>query len=388
MFAVLLFILYFSYMSAGISDSLLGSAWPVMYEALEVSVSAMGIVSMIIAIGVIVSNFFSCRLIEQFGFRKVLAGSFAMSAIALFGFSCSNSFMVVCISAIPYGVGSGINSAVLIKYVAQHFSLKYMNWLHCSWGIGATIGPILMGCIIGQKFGWKIGYGTVAFLHIVLLMLVVVSAPLWKQHEKSIEEQKIRKNVSILQSLHIRGTKSTYIVFFCYNTMESIAGLWASSYFVLCRNISAENASFLTSVFYLGIMMGRFFCGFVADKIGGRNLIRVGQTIILAGVILLLIPLEIGGLVGIAMIGAGCAPIYPCILQQTTEFFGKELASQIMSYQLISAYIASTFMPFVFGVIGENFGMGLYPFFLMTFLVLLILMNEQRNRIRQVRKEI
>lgn len=379
MYAVLLMILYLAFISLGLPDSLLGSAWPVMHEQLGIPMSYAGMVTMIIAGGTIISSLLSHRVTRKFGAGLVTAVSVLMTAAALFGFSMADSFWILCVWAIPYGLGAGAVDAALNNYVALHYSSRHMSWLHCFWGVGAAISPYIMGYCLTGGLGWRSGYHTVATLQLVLTVILFVSLPLWKRKsaQQGVEVSRAAA-LSLLQVLKLRGVGFVLVTFFGYCALESTAGLWASSYLTEYRGISSEMAANFASLFFLGITVGRFFCGFFAERIGDKNLIRYGIFIILLGGILVGIPIEQSGtaLAGLVMIGLGCAPIYPSIIHATPDHFGKENSQAVIGIQMASAYVGSTFMPPVFGLIAGSVSIGLYPAYLLFFAVLMLIMSE------------
>ena len=379
MYALLLIILYLAFISLGLPDSLLGSAWPVMYGQLGVPMSYAGMVTMIIAGGTIISSLLSHRVTRKFGAGLVTAVSVLMTAAALLGFSMADSFWILCIWAIPYGLGAGAVDAALNNYVALHYSSRHMSWLHCFWGVGAAISPYIMGYCLTGGLGWRSGYHAVATLQFVLTVILFVSLPLWKRKSAQQGEEVSRAAaLSLPQVLKLRGVGFVLVTFFGYCALESTAGLWASSYLTEYRGISSEMAANFASLFFLGITVGRFFCGFFAERIGDKNLIRYGIFIILLGGILVGIPVEQSGtaLAGLVMIGLGCAPIYPSIIHATPDHFGKENSQAVIGIQMASAYVGSTFMPPVFGLIAGSVSIGLYPAYLLFFAVLMLIMSE------------
>lgn len=386
MYLLLLAIIYIAFISLGLPDSLLGSAWPVMHKQLEVPLSYAGIVTMIISSGTIISSLMSERVTRKFGAGLVTAVSVFMTAAALFGFSISNSFILLCIWAIPYGLGAGAIDAALNNYVALHYSSRHMNWLHCCWGVGAAISPYIMSyCLIGG-YGWNSGYRSVAIIQIILSAFLFISLPLWKKNGSGSKNGNGEENdteiVGLRQALKIRGVKLVLITFFGYCALETTAGLWASSYLVLHRGVAKEIAAQFASLFFIGITFGRFLCGFISDKFGDKQMIRYGLTIITFGIVLIILPIgtNITALAGLIIVGLGCAPIYPAIIHSTPSNFGAENSQAIIGIQMASAYTGSTLMPPVFGVIADNINIGLYPFYLLFFAALMIIMSEKLNR--------
>lgn len=383
MYSLLIVVIYASFISLGLPDSLLGSAWPVMRQDLEVPVSFAGLLTMIIAGGTILSSLLSDRLTRKWGAGLVTAVSVLMTAAALFGFSISPSFWLLCLWGIPYGLGAGAVDAALNNYVALHYSSRHMNWLHCFWGVGAAVSPYIMGFCLTGGYGWNHGYRTVSMIQIVLTAVLFLSLPLWEKRKASPSAEEILpKALSFQQVLKIQGVPLILATFFSYCALESTAGLWASSYLVQYRGIQEEAAARFASLFFLGITLGRFLCGFVADRIGDRLLIRTGILVVLGGALLIALPVSshLPSLAGVLIIGLGCAPIYPSIIHSTPSHFGKENSQAVIGIQMASAYVGSTFMPPLFGLIASFLHIGAYPFYLLVFAVLMLGMSEKLNR--------
>lgn len=383
MFQILLVIIYIAFISLGLPDSILGSAWPSMYTELGVSVSYAGIISMIIAGGTIISSLFSDKLIRKLGTGKVTALSVAMTAVALMGFSFSHSFWLLCLWGVPYGLGAGSVDAALNNFVALHYKSRHMSWLHCFWGVGATAGPYIMGLCLTRGLKWNSGYSAIGIIQIVLVIGLVLSLPLWKSKKTSVEEStSAHSSISLKDTLKLPGAKPILAAFFCYCSLEATAGLWASSYMVLYKGISPEKAAKWAALFYLGITIGRFICGFITEKAGDKYMVRSGQCIAFLGAVSLLLPFgQIVTLAGLILIGIGCAPIYPSLLHETPENFGAQNSQSIMGMQMASAYVGTTVMPPVFGFISGYIGVGIYPMYLMFFVVGMFIMVERMNKI-------
>ena len=386
MIHLLLGVIYLSFISLGLPDSLLGSAWPAMYGDFGVSVSYAGIISMIIAAGTIISSLQSDRLTRKLGTGKVTAISVAMTAAALFGFSFSHSFWMLCLWAVPYGLGVGSVDASLNNYVALHYASRHMSWLHCMWGVGASLGPYIMGYAMTGGQGWNAGYRYIGILQIVLTIILVFSLPLWKN--RTAEENEDNANVKAItlpEIIKISGAKEVMLTFFCYCALEQTTGLWASSYLTLYKGISAEKAAGFASMFFIGITVGRAISGFITMKLNDAQMIRLGQAIIVLGVIILLLPLgEYVSLIGLIMIGLGCAPIYPCIIHSTPHHFGADKSQAIIGVQMASAYVGTLLMPPFFGLIAQHINISLYPFYLFALLVLMVIMHEALLRKKDI----
>ena len=384
MFSLLLAIIYLAFISLGLPDSLLGSGWPVMYKELDASVSYAGVISMIIAGGTILSSLMSDRLIRKLGTGLVTAISVFLTAAALFGFSVSNSFFMLCIFALPYGLGAGAIDTALNNYVALNYSSKHMSWLHCFWGVGASVSPYIMSFALSENLGWRNGYRIVSVIQIVLTFVMFMALPLWKNKE-SLEVEEAAKDapVTIKEKLKIKGLKEVMVAFCAYSAFEAMCCLWISTYLAECRSVETEGAAAFASLFYLGITAGRFIVGFFANKLGDKDMIRLGIFVILAGMVFVLLPFEsyIPALIGFAIVGFGAAPVYPAFIHSAPSNFGRENSQAIIGMQMTSAYIGSTFMPPVFGFVAELTTVGIFPMWLLVLLVVALLVSERLNKV-------
>jgi len=387
---LLLAIIYIAFISLGLPDSLLGAAWPVMYGELGVPISYAGIVTMIIAAGTIVSSLLSDWLMRKVGAGVITAVSVFMTAAALFGFSASHSFLLLCLWAVPYGLGAGAVDAALNNYVALHFSSRHMNWLHCFWSVGAAASPYIMSYCLTGGFGWNNGYSSVAVVQTILTAALFLSLPLWKRRRlEGAEGESAAKALSLPRAVKIKGVPFVLIMFFGYCALEQAAGLWASSYLVQFRGVDTDTAAWSASLFYLGIAAGRFLCGFVAERLGDRRLIRIGILTMIGGVLLIALPVPYDAftLAGLLIVGLGCAPVYPSVIHSTPANFGKENSQAIIGIQMASAYVGTTFMPPLFGLIAAHIHIGLYPAFLLALALLMLCMSEKLNRTVAKRQE-
>lgn len=408
---LLLAIIYLAFISLGLPDSLLGSSWPTMYQEFGVPVSFAGIASMIISAGTILSSLMSDRLTRKLGTGKVMVFSVAATAIALFGFSTSNAFWMLCLWAIPYGLGAGAVDAALNNYVALHYASRHMSWLHCMWGLGASLGPAILGAALAQGQSWNAGYGIISVIQIALTAMLLFSLPLWKMHTMphaqpasdvkqeadavddtvspdsaavmAAESATTSAPLTLRRVVAIPGVKAVLITFFCYCTVETTTGLWASSYLVLHAGIGKTEAASLAALFYIGITVGRAISGFATIKFNDVQMTRIGAVIIGVGLLLLFLPNAIEfAPIGLVAVGLGCAPIYPSIIHATPTNFGADRSQAIIGIQMAVAYAGSLAMPPVFGLIANNVTIALLPVFLTAATTAMIIAHEML--IRQV----
>lgn len=382
MLQLLLPIIYLAFISLGLPDSLLGAAWPTMYQEFAVPVSYAGGISMIIALGTIISSLQSDRLTKKFGTGLVTAGSVFFTAAALFGFSVSHSYVALCLWAIPYGLGAGSVDASLNNYVALHYASRHMSWLHCMWGVGASLGPYIMGSALTGGQGWNMGYRYIAILQILLTAILLFSLPLWKKQTTGPEGETAQP-LSLKQVFSIPGAREIMIAFFCYCALEQTTGLWASSYLVLRRGIDPETAAGFASLFFIGITVGRALSGFLTLKLSDTQMIHLGFAAIFLGVALLFLPFGSGfSLAGLILVGLGCAPVYPSIIHSTPAHFGADKSQAMIGVQMASAYTGTCLMPPLFGLIANHISVALFPVFLLAILLLMVFMH--RNMLRKV----
>ena len=354
---LLLAVIYVSFISLGLPDSLLGAAWPVMYVDLGAPVSYVGMISMIIAVGTIVSSLQSDWLTRRFGTGLVTAVSVGMTAAALLGFSLSRSFLTLCLWAVPYGLGAGSVDASLNNYVALHYASRHMSWLHCMWGIGASAGPYIMGAALTGGQGWNTGYREIAFLQAVLTLILLLSLPMWKKKESGAgredDEEREQQPLPLAEIVRIPGAREVMFTFFCYCAIEQTLNLWASSYLVLNVGLTPETAAGCASLFFIGITAGRAASGFLTMKLNDTNMVRMGEGILVLGIAVLLLPFGHGSAqAGLVLLGLGCAPVYPCIIHSTPEHFGADRSQAVIGVQMASAYVGTCLMPPVFGLIA------------------------------------
>ena len=381
MASLLLAIIYISFVSLGLPDALLGAAWPIMQTELSVPVSYAGGISLIIAIGTVISSLQADRMIKWLGTGRIMVISVAMTAAAIFGFSISDSYWMLCLWAVPYGLGAGCVDAALNNYVAIHYASRHMSWLHCMWGLGASIGPYIMGAALTGGMSWNRGYSIIAVFQVVLTAVLLFSLPLWKKPSGGSAGDVQAKPLTMKQILSIRGAKEVMIAFFCYCALEQTAILWGSSYLVMNNGMDEETAASLASLFLMGLTAGRALNGFLTYRISDTNLIRLGQGIIGLGIVIMLLPLGNGAsFAGLMLCGLGCAPIYPCIIHSTPDHFGEENSQALIGVQMASAYIGICCMPPLFGIIANHLSASLLPWYLGAILVLMAVMNEQLNQ--------
>lgn len=381
MFSLLLAITYVAFVSLGLPDSLIGSAWPVIHVEMGVATSLQGVITMIIAGGTIASSLMSDWLTKRLGAGLVTAISVLMTAVAMLGFSFSTAYWHLCAWAVPYGLGAGAVDAALNNFAAVHFSSRHMNWLHCFWGLGATVSPYIMGACLSGGAGWQWGYRIVGLVQVVLTAMLFFTLPLWRRFGTADEVKQELTPVEV-KPFAIAGVWQTLLMFFAYCSAESVAMNWASSYLEAYRGLDAVVAARFGSLFFIGITLGRFVSGLVSERLGDKRLIRIGACIMAASVLAIILPLStnVVALCGLVCFGFGCGPVYPAVIHATPYRFGERNSQAIVGFQMAAAYTGTTFMPPLFGLLLELSSVS-FPLFLGGFTLLLLVTSELVNRI-------
>ncbi|MDD6085380.1 MAG: MFS transporter [Oscillospiraceae bacterium] len=375
--SLLIAVIYLIFISLGLPDSLLGSGWPTMQIDFGVPSSYAGYVSMTISFLTIISALISPKLINKFHTKWIVIASIFLTILGLFGFSVSSQYWVLFIFAVPYGLGAGAIDASINHYVANNYSSSVMNFLHCFYGVGAVISPNIMAAAL-KNTHWNEGYRWTAYIQTAILIVCIISLPLWKKGSKSSDEV-TEEGAGIKETLKVSGVILTLIAFFAYCSGEATCFLWTSSYFAETKNgISNELAASFGSLIFGGLMLGRLISGFISNKLGDKFLIRIGIATEIVGIILILLPTEgyIISAIGFVITGVGMGPVYPAIQHMAPYNFGKKYSASVIGLQMASAYVGSTFMPMVFGHLQQIVGIGIMPIYLMIFAVLNIVFLE------------
>jgi len=378
MYSLLLAVIYLIFISLGLPDSLLGSGWPTMRVAFGVPSSYAGYVAMAISFMTIISALISPRIIRRFHTKWIVIVSIMLTVVGLLGFSFSTSYGMLYLFAVPYGLGAGLIDASVNHYVANNYSGSVMNFLHCFYGVGAVISPNIMALAL-SKAKWNEGYRWTAYIQLGILLICILSLPLWKKNEGSVEAEE-EEQAGIREALKVPGVALTLIAFFAYCSGEATCFLWTSSYFAGTKEgLSAGTIASFGSLIFGGLMFGRVISGFTSNKLGDRLLIRVGNAVELVGIIMVMLPIKhyLPAAIGFVVIGTGMGPVYPAVQHMAPANFGKRNSAAVIGLQMASAYVGSTFMPMVFGILQEHIGISIMPFYLLIFIVVNTVLLER-----------
>lgn len=376
---LLLIVIYLTFISLGLPDSLLGSAWPAIHKELEISYSSAGIITMIVSGSSIISSLISDKVIRKFGIFVVTLTSVVMTASALMGFSYSNAFWMLIALSVVLGLGAGSIDTALNNFVAIHYKATHMNWLHCFWGLGATLGPIIISDYLLQPEGWHSGYRIIAMIQAGLAFIVFISLPLWKKVRLKSDTQIEKNEVSLDNKsiLKVPKVKTTLLAMFFYCAAEMTVGIWGSTYLVTVRDFSLDMGARAIAFYFGGITVGRMIAGFISMKMDNKSMVRLGQGVSLVGIVLVLISLgESLSILGLLLVGLGFAPIFPAMIHETPQRFGTENSQKIVGYQMVSSSIGITFMPMLLGQASRFLGIKIFPSVLIGFIIMMIISSE------------
>lgn len=385
---LLLVMIYLSFISLGLPDSMLGSAWPAMNVSLNAPLWGAGLVQMLISFCTIISSLNSAKLIRRFGTGKLTAISVATTALALLGFSLAKNYAFLLLMAVPLGLGAGAVDAGLNNYVALHCEAKHMSWLHCFWGVGTIIGPMILSAVLRVGGSWATGYRAVGLIQCAVSALLFATLGMWKRGNIQQEEHSA-KALSVWEVLSLPGAKAGMVTFLCYCAVESTLGLWGATYISQVRGVDEATAASFGAMFYIGITVGRAISGFMAMKLLPKQMVRVGQALLALGCICMMIPAgsTLSG-IGLVVCGLGCAPIYPNIIQDTTVNYGTENSQAAIGVQMAFAYVGSTFLPSIFGALAGVDGYGLLPYFAISICVLMTVLFGIQKKIVETKVKI
>ena len=376
----LLVIIYLSFISLGLPDALLGSAWPTMSGDLDAPLWGAGLIQMAVSLCTVISSLNSARLIRRFGTGRLTAFSVVLTATALLGISFAPNYVVLLMLGIPLGLGAGAVDSAINNYVALHCEPRHMNWLHCFWGVGTIIGPMVLSAALGAGMRWTAGYRGVSALQFALSVVLFLTLGLW-QEKAARDEEGQAKVLSVKQVLALPGAKPGLLNFTCYCAVEQTFMLWSATYMVMVHGVSATQAASYGALFFVGITVGRGISGFIAMRLKPRRMVRLGQCVMLAACALLFVPHATVALLALILMGLGCAPVYPNIIQDTPRNFGAENSQAVVGVQMAFAYVGSLLMPTVFGWLAGALGYGILPGFALTLMLLMIALFNRQQRI-------
>lgn len=372
---IFIFIIYITYISLGLPDSLLGVAWPDMVGEFHVTYSAVGIISMAIAVCTVISSLQTIRITQKTGTGKLVLSSILLTAMGLIGFAFTKNFFLLIVAALPLGFGAGAIDTSVNNYVSSNLKAYHMNWLHAFWGMGATLGPIIMGVVLDNHFSWRNGYLIIGSIQLILAFILLFSLPLWKQNEQKVAIEPNKSKLSFGALLKQKGVMWSLLSFLFYVGIEGTIFLWGSSYLVEVKSVTAASASFILSLFFASITLGRIISGFVTFWLSNPKLLLLSESILLIGICTVAIGRGSILYIGFILIGLGCAAIFPTMMHETPERFGARNSGAIIGFQVAFGYVGVTILPPLLGILFQRVSMNLFPLFLVGFVLILIVVT-------------
>lgn len=384
--ATLLVLIFISFVGVGLPDSVLGTAWPAMYQELGIPVSYAGYINMTVSIGTILSSMVSARMINRFGTGMVTFVSTVMTAVALLGFALADHVWWFFLLSIPLGLGAGCIDCGLNNFVALHYTSRQMSFLHCSYGIGVAFSPWLMSLALSAENDWRRGYLLVTGVQAVLALVTFAALPLWKKMEDkdASEGEEQAKTLSMRQLLRLPYMPVYCLVFFGSCAVELTAGSWSSTFFVNAKGLAPDKAAQIAMLFYIGLTLGRFLSGVIADKFSRIQVVWIASGLQLCAIVLMMLPVSLTvAAAALLLIGMGVGPIFPNLTHLTPDRFGRDISQSVMGIQYASSYVGILLMPSLFGILAQKISVWVYPYFLLAmFLIYVVSLwwYEKRNR--------
>ena len=383
---LLLIIIYIAYVGVGLPNGILGSAWPTMHAELGVALSGAGTVSMIMSACTIIASLTAPYILRRAGTKNTAALSIALTCGGLLGFSVCGGFPAVCLCAVPYGLGAGGIDVALNDYLARRYASRHLAWMHCMWGLCASVGPYIVAYALTSG-GWRLGYRYIGLIQFAVVAMLLISAPLWKEersHKRGAEEKPAAARETGLSLLRgTPGAVTVIVMFFCYCALEKTASLWCGSFLVYSRGFTEADAAAFVSLFFIGMTVGRALSGFISYRLSDGNMVRLGGGVLITGTaVLLALHSHTGSLIGFFLVGLGCSPIYPCIIHMTPALFGAEKSQALIGTELAGAYIGSLTMPPLFGLIANRGLTGILPLYILVLAAVMLLLHEMLHRRR------
>ena len=375
----ILAIIYVVFISLGLPDSLFGVAWPVVHKDFLVAESFASIYSIITGVCTGGISLIAGKLIRKFGTPNVTFVSVLLTATGLLGISFAPNIVVMMICTVIMGYGAGAIDTALNNYISLHYEARHMSWLHCFWGFGVTVSPLIMSLFLnGETAGWRNGYRVIALMQFAIAFLVLLFIKKWKSFDKKADNtiEEGNSNGKKLNIFKTKGLITSVLSQGLYCSMEFLIGTWGASFLVNSHGLSPDVAAKWISLYYCGIMLGRLISGFISFKASDSTLIRGGIITAFSGMLLLALPLGAVSFFGLLLIGVGFGPIFPSILHSVPDRFGKEFSADITGYHMGGAYALGFAVQLTFGYIATATTFNITPFVLLGFVSLLFVVNE------------
>jgi fucose permease len=381
---LLLGIIYVSFISLGLPDGVMGVAWPAVRVDMGQPLAAVGVFTLVGTVCAAVSSYFAGAIVKRVGTGAVVAASCLMTALALVGYGYAPSFAWLVALSIPMGIGAGAVDTSLNHFVASHYSSRHMNWLHGFWGVGATLGPLIMSWAVANPAGWTLGTRTIGLMQLALAVALFLTLALWAR-EKATDtaDANAESAATLFKPLNPQTLWLAPTCFLLYVSAEMGTGLWAASILATDRGMPLAQAGVWVSVYFGAITVGRFAVGLVANWLGNRKLVQLGICVAALGAALFAAHGWVGdaSLAGLVLMGLGCAPIFPSLMHETARRFPEDVARKVISRQMIFAYIGIAVIPAAFGVLATWAGLAVIMPVVVALLLAMLVVTTWLDRL-------
>lgn len=366
MATLLVIIIFVTYVGLGIPDSLFGTAWPAIYTEFDIPISYSNFVTGVLYVGTIISSLFSARLTKKLGTPLIVALSTLSTTVAILGFSFSKNILMLCLFAIPLGLGAGGIDNVLNTYVALNYKATHVNFLHCSYGVGVALSPYLMSLALKQSNNWQGGYRTMFAFQLALTIMCFLSIPIWnrvKEKKEEAGEYDESRVVSISELLKVPIARSSLIIYYGSCAIESVCLVWCSTFLVNSKGLTPDRAAEMTMLYFIGMTVGRFLSGVLANKISSKTIIVIGESVTLVAILLTFSKNPVTCTAGLFMIGLGNGPVFPNMTHLTPIHMGRDIAQSFIGLQGAISYGSILLSPIIFGLLAERFTTDVFTLF-------------------------
>lgn len=377
---ILLTIIFIAFIGLGVPDSMFGTAWPAIYAEWQLPISFGSFITSTVYIGTMVSSLFSTSVIKRFGTARVSAFSTALTAFAMLGFSLSGSFWMLCLCAIPLGLGAGAIDTALNNYMASNYSARYMNYMHCFYGVGIIISPYILSRVMSEPDGWHDGYLIVCGIQTVIAVLLFFSIPLWNK-DNGNDREKDFEDIPLRTLVRMRKVRLMWGLFLTSCTIETSCSCYASTFLVEQQAMAVRSAALVVMLYFVGITVGRFLSGLAPKRLSAWQICIIGEWILAVGITVLLIGDTIGtAAVGLLLIGFGNGPLFPNFIYITPMVFGQHRSSSVIGSLMAVASLTGITAPVLCGLLGQSLGMRIFPYFIMAFFIVMAVVSVIANR--------
>jgi fucose permease len=364
--SALILLAFIAFVALGLPDGLLGVGWPSMRAGFGLPLDAIGMLLIASVAGYMTSSFLNGFLLARIGVGRILAASCFLTGLALIGFTLVPQWWMVVALGVFAGLGAGAIDAGLNTYVAANFGERVMQWLHASWGIGITIGPIIMTIGLSTFDTWRFAYRVVGIFQLTLAVGFALTVGMWSQHRATTNGEPQKRltdyKTSLGQTLLRPRVWLSVLLFLLYVGAETSLGTWSYTLLTESRGVDPTVAGFFAGSYWFTFTIGRIVAGMYASRIGVNRLVLGGVTGALLGAALLVWnPFELSNVLAVALIGVSIAPIFPAMISGTSARVGEKYAANTIGMQMTATGLGAAVIPAAMGVLARQTSLEVIP---------------------------